>query len=316
MCAEIKNFRGRNFFPFVSFKMLLWLLFVGLSEASFPIPEKSIISVRGTKLRIMEFLDSGSSSKIYSGTRIGHEHSDLPRELAVKYLCPENIDFLHHIDQEMTALAKLAERDVPRVVRAYYASGLLKGSPPCRFIVLSRTGKDFDRYVCGSDDFNSVKLEGVTQRDTGRLSVEAFAASVGLLLIDTLRKIHTAGVAHRDIMPYNIAVGYPLGDVPILLDFGGAQFRDKMSAEEFQSHVRNDERQLRDFVSWIVQQRIAFEFGKLRRDELKTKSELVRAIEGSRGSDELASALTAFLQNEAKLDWTNEPKKIVYTEQL
>jgi serine/threonine protein kinase len=257
-------------------------------------------------------LDSGSSSRIYSAKPVGISQTGLLDEFAVKYLCPKEIEFLHHMDQEMTALAKLGESGTPGVVRAFYASGLQ--AEGCRYIVLTRTGKDLDRFVSSSDDFNSVLLDGFNQTTTGRLSVEAFAASVGLILIEILGNVHATGVAHNDIFPYNVALSYPLGDEPVLIDFGGAVFQDSVPEESFTAHTMDDEIQLVKLVSWIVHQRISREFGKARRDELKARSIFVRSVEDAKSSEHLARVLLQYLQATCGIEWTSGRRKIIFME--
>ena len=282
-------------------------------------PYVSRIVFDDVHFKIHDIIDTGSSSQIFSAVKdkdVSERGHHYPQHVAVKTVCPEKEDYLKYVDREVIALSKLHVIDSAHIVRLFVVSGLFKayeGIRSCRALILSRTGKDFDRFCSSSNDFNSPVLDGVERRTRGKVSVEVFAASAGLILIDTLEKIHREGITHGDIHDYNIALSWPNADQPVFLDFGGSSISDTTSEEEFEANMRRDASDIRALIIAIVSQRIRKEFGKEKNEELLNMSALVRLIKPASGLTTLTKILKEFLYDSIKLDWDSyEPKQIVY----
>ena len=293
--------------------LILSVLIVG-TWSVFPVPGETSLKLPEAEYAIEEFLDSGSSSQIYAATKVFGPES-LPQHAAVKFVCPKNEDYLKHIDTEVIALSKLNKLDSSNVVHVIASTDVLEfqRGPRCRAILLSRTGKDFDRFVSSTDDFNPPVLDGESMDNPKKISLEAFVASVGLILLKTLTTIHEAGVTHGDIHNYNIALSYPLGDQPVLIDFGGAITRDSVSDIMFTRSQKNDVIQLRNFLITIVNQRLDKLFGKLNRPSFATRSAFIKLLQATNDSIGLEVTLMKYLRDEFGMEWNDTSnKQIIY----
>ena len=275
---------------------ILLPVLIARTAANFPVPGESKVRFHGAEYSIDKYLDNGSSSRIYAGSK-GFGPPELPQDVAVKVLCPKNEDYLKHIDQEVIALNKLNRLHSDNLVHLVASSDVLdtQATPRCRILVLSRTGLDFDRFVGGTRDFNSPVLDGVEPKVEKKISIEIFAASVGIILADTLQMIHDAGVTHGDIYNYNVALSYPLGEQPVLIDFGGAYLRENLSSENFEAKCRQDVRQLSNFVAGIIVHRIVHDYDKESRESLKETSPFVRLLAHVDDLNTLRAKLMDFL---------------------
>jgi serine/threonine protein kinase len=284
------------------------------AAANFPVPGESKVHFHGAEYSIDKYLDNGSSSRIYAASKRSGP-SGLPEDVAVKVLCPKTEDYLKHIDQEVIALNKLNRLHSDNLVHLVASSDVLdtQATPRCRLLVLSRTGLDFDRFVGGTYDFNSPVLEGVDPKVEKKISLEIFAASVGMLLADTLQMLHDAGVTHGDIYNYNVALSYPLGEQPVLIDFGGAYLRESLSSEDFKTKCRQDVRQLTNFVAGIIVHRIVRDYGKELREPMKEKSPFVRLVAHVDDLTTLRGKLMAYMTQTLGEDFDNiDTSRIVY----
>lgn len=114
-----------------------------------------------------------------------------------------------------TIRAHLAAQPVlrARFEREILTLGMVQG--PRVSALTAAAGPDDDpqwlatEYVRGMNLADYVKEKGTVP---GPL-----AASLGLLLIEALEEIHSAGIWHRDLKPHNIILG---GDGPKVIDFG------------------------------------------------------------------------------------------------
>ena len=285
------------------------------SRGLFPKPGETFLRVPGCTYRIDDFLDSGSSSRIYSATCIQQASGfDMPMHVAIKYLCTPRIDYLDHIDQEIRTLGRLNGLNSKNIVRAYYASEMLPGpsATRCRFIVLSRTGKDMDRTVCTSNIFQSPALAGLDMKVQDGFSIEAFAASVGLQLIDIISLIHQTGITHGDLYHYNIALSYPDASQVIVIDFGGALEDDTLTQNEVINRRKADVIRVIEFVKWIVEQRIVNEQGKEALGNLRLHSRFLAYLNGIADSNSLVHMLMRYLEVELKVNWNATNKSILY----
>jgi serine/threonine protein kinase len=293
---------------------LILSLLISKSQSGFPVPGETTLRLPGAEYAIEEFLDSGSSSGIYAATKISGPDA-LPQHAAVKFVCPENEEYLKHVDAEVIALSKLNKLDTSNIVHIIASTDVLEleGGPRCRAILLSRTGRDFDRFVSSTDDFNPPVLEGESKVNPKGISLEAFVASVGLLLLEALARIHEAGVTHGDIHNYNVALSYPLGDQPVLIDFGGAIMRDSVSEIVFTGRKEEDTTQLRDFLITTVHQRMDTIFGKLHRPIFAARSALIQLLKTTKTSIELHDMLMGYLKDEVGIEWdAMRPHQIIY----
>lgn len=284
------------------------------SESGFPVPGETTLRLPGAEYAIEEFLDSGSSSEIYAASKISGPDS-LSQHAAVKFVCPKNEEYLKYVDAEVIALSKLNKLDTSNIVHIIASTDVLEleGGPRCRAILLSRTGRDFDRFVSSTDDFNPPLLEGESKVNPKGLSLEAFVASVGLLLLEALTGIHEAGVTHGDIHNYNVALSHPLGDQPVLIDFGGAMMRDSVSEIVFNARKEEDAAQLRNFLITTVHQRIDKIFGKLNRPIFAARSPLIQLLKTTKNSIELHDMLEKYLYDQFGMDWNAmSPHQIIY----
>lgn len=294
-------------------------ILIGIAQGSrglFPKPGETVLRVPGCAYRIDDFLDSGSSSRIYSATCIKPaEGSNMPMHVAIKYLCTPKIDYLDHIDQEIRTLGRLNRLNSKNIMRAYYASEMLPGSSArrCRFIVLSRTGKDMDRTVCSSNIFRSPVLSGLDMKVQDGFSIEAFAASVGLQLIDTISFIHQAGITHGDLYHYNIALSHPDASQVIVIDFGGALEDDSLSQNEVINRRKADVIRVIEFVKWIVQQRIVNEHGKEALMNLRLHNRFLAYLNGIAEFDSFEHWLIKYLEIEHSVNWNETNRSILYT---
>ena len=284
---------------------------------AFPIPHVTTIGFHGLTYLVGDFLDSGSESRIHSAKRVSGTSDDVPNDVAIKFYCPTVESHLQKIDLEVIALSALASLNTPNLIRIYAVGDvpamMNPSEPKCRFIVLNRAGRDLERYMSPSDDFNSPLLDGVVPSVTGKLSVEAFAASVGLIICDLVDLIHKQGVAHNDIRDYNIALNYPFGDQPVLLDFGGASTRDSVSEKVFQKHRMEDHDDVVRLVRNLIGSRIIKEFGKDARSALMQKSPLVRSLLQVTEIDILRLKLSSFLLQYLEINWDAITyKEIIY----
>lgn len=284
------------------------------SESGFPVPGETTLRLPGAEYAIEEFLDSGSSSEIYAATKISGPDA-LPKHAAAKFVCPKNEEYLKHVDAEVIALSKLNKLDTSNIVHIIASTDVLEleGGPRCRAILLSRTGRDFDRFVSSTDDFNPPVLEGESKVNPKFISLEAFIASVGLLLLEALARIHEAGVTHGDIHNYNIALSYPFGDQPVLIDFGGAIMRDSVSEIVFNARKEDDIAELRNFLITTVNQRLDKIFGKINRPIVAARSPLIQLLKTTKNSIELHDVLINYLKDEFEIAWNAmSPHQIIY----
>lgn len=82
--------------------------------------------------------------------------------------------------------------------------------------------EEADRLWIVMELVDAPSLETVVH-DQGPLGVRE-TARIGLALAEALRRVHAAGVLHRDIKPGNVLLG--LGDRVVLTDFGVASLED------------------------------------------------------------------------------------------
>ena len=222
---------------------LLSLVLIAFSESKFPVPGKYFARVPGgTFYVVRNFLDSGSSSRVYAAD-LWKPSLKYPLQAVVKFFCPAKKEDLFFAEQEMRILGKLNRLNLKTVVRGYYLSDVIvrEVDSHSRYLIISRTGKDFDRIMSTENKFNSPILEGIDPKVTDKIILEPFVASVGLILLDTIRKIHEAGVTHGDLFSYNIALSHPDGSSVVVIDFGGGQEKDILPEQKFKDRVRSDE---------------------------------------------------------------------------
>lgn len=294
------------------------LLFPDL-VTSFFIPHVTRIEFDGNHYKILELIDVGSSSQVYSAVKLKEnpEHKRrIPEFVAVKVVCPDKEDYLKFIDKEVISLSRLNAFESKNIVKIFGVSDLFKTvdrTRSCRFVILSRAGKDFDRYCGSSEEFNSPDLDGEIPLKQGLLSFEAFAVSASLILIETLETIHAAGITHGDIRNYNIALSFPRGDQPIFLDFGGSTTDDATTGTEFSGRLKRDFVDMKNLIISFIAQRVQKEHGKDRRDAVVKKSKLYRRIDTCNSMDELKQKLIDFFLEVAGINWDQlEQKHIVY----
>ncbi|KAG9310350.1 kinase-like domain-containing protein [Chiua virens] len=122
--------------------------------------------------------------------------------------------FAHDLQQRMTVALKFS-RD-PLVarneLRTYTLLAGIEGIP-----ILSDAFSNFDHTVLCLEKFGT-DLEALKQRQ-GVLPVPT-VYKIGRHLVETLQKIHIAGVVHRDVKPANILLDFTPDSQPRLSDFG------------------------------------------------------------------------------------------------
>ena len=299
-------------------RIIFAYILAGGAKGGFPIPGVTLLEFNGFEYLVGDFLDSGSESRIYASSRVSGTSHSMPKDVAVKYFCPRDQTQLYKVDREIIALNALSSVDSPNVMKGYAVSDVIGQGEDvetlkCRFLVLSRTGKDLDRFGAMSNDFNSPLLDDYESRVTGKLSVEVFTASVGLLLTEALHLIHERGVTHGDIRDYNVALSYPVGDQPVLIDFGGAMTRDGLSQMDFDENRMEDVDDLNALVVAFIEKRIVKEFGKDQGRTLINNSPLVQAVVLATGLDDLRQILKSYLLKSASIDWEElKMKEILY----
>ena len=261
------------------------------NPSRFPQVGIDIVPVGLAKYRIHEFVDSGSSTRVFTAKRlpdstvIPHDqayrpaHTSglaasiirvLPDEVIVKCLSSKSVKLFVSIANEFSILDRLNAVETVWKPIGYYLSGRTRCNDvtdfDCQYIVMSRAGsRDMDRIVAGNlFRFHSPILDDtIPPTDvTGRYSFELFIASLGLTLISELENLHRVGVVHGDVRANNIAVGGPGNMYPFLLDLGASRivstFVDQDAA---QTALLRDFEQVGKLLASLIQHRVTRVYG-------------------------------------------------------
>jgi serine/threonine protein kinase len=262
-----------------------------------PYPElgKTSFSFGTVTYKFDQYIDSGASTRVYSGTRTSGKSSDYPDEVAIKCLYSTNHNLQSKPAREyriLQALSKFTDLHIPR---AYYLSDqwACGGSHKCQFLVMTKAGPDFDRIITR----NTLKLEKSTKGSKcGRF--ELFVASVGMSVLIELEKLHRAGALHGDIGRYNVANSLQDPVQVVLIDFGQAKLKADISESQFKHGIERDYRRTQAFILRLIKTKMGIDFGsssdrQFRENKLYT---LIESVGDPMNS--LKSKLENFLKSE------------------
>jgi serine/threonine protein kinase len=161
------------------------------------------------------------------------------------------------IQHEFEILQKLGFHPDIRIPRAYFLSSQWNcgGSHKCQFLVMTKTGPDFDRLVTR----NTFGLSKAVQRGKPG-QFELFVASVGLCVIVELEKLHRAGGIHGDIGRYNVAKDLNDSHEVVLIDFGQGKLKSELSDSEFRRSVQRDYRRTNAFILRLLKTKLGIDY--------------------------------------------------------
>ena len=248
----------------------------------FPRAGRSIIPVRNAKYNLVEFLDFGSSTRVFLARLVPQwteapydqtyqvpsipgkvaEGQVLPDEVVIKFISSASSRLLHSIENEFDVYLKLNAVTTVRKPLGFYLSPRwrcnLVGTHMCQYIVMTRSTRDIERLI-GKNFFKleAPKLDGLPtpQLPDGLHSFEIFVASFMLNLHDELVKLHAAGFAHGDVRSCNIAVDHETHEHIFLIDVGAAFILSELADNlERKRRIDHDLGQLPSFLQKLVRQ--------------------------------------------------------------
>ncbi len=293
--------------------MTLILFILAGTFHGFPTPNVTTIRFLGLEYLVGELLNSGWETHTYAATKISGPYINIPENVSVKYHCTKFPISLSKMDFALNALGALEALESPNIMKLYAVSDVIEGEGPdyhkCRFLVSDRTGPTLDRYMSEGEEFNSPFLYGVAPISTGKLSLEAFAASLGLIVCDTVIQLHKSGVAHHEISTQNIALSYPDKKQPILINFENAS----TSRKELDLQRLWEESAVVYIIYHIIWARLWKEMGEAQSQLGRSKNPLMFVLGQVRDLKTLEQKLKAFLLEHMDIDWDRiSNKEILY----
>jgi len=224
----------------------------------YPEPGKTKIALYDSTLLVSGYIDSGASTRVFTGTQIERINSNMPREVAIKCISSRDKHLQTKIQHEFRVLKALGAVANLRIPKAYYVSSQWScgGSHMCQFVVMTKAGPDFSRIVTR----NPFGLSKAAMRNRAG-QFELFVASVGLCVVAELEKLHKAGAIHGDIGRYNIANDLNDSKHVMLIDFGQSKLKSELSASEFARRVARDFRRANAFVLRLIRSKMSLDYG-------------------------------------------------------
>ena len=261
----------------------------------YPEPGKTKIHLPDSTLLVSEYIDSGASTRVFTGTQDGRMSSLMPREVAIKCIFSRDKHLQSKIEHEFRVLRALGNVSNLRIPKAYYVSDQWScgGSHMCQFLVMTKAGPDFSRIVTR----NPFGLSRAAIRGKAG-QFELFVASVGLCVVSELEKLHRAGAIHGDIGRYNIANDLNDSRQVMLIDFGQGKLKSELSSSEFARRVERDFRRANAFVLRLLKSKMTLDHGA---SSLKSFLENPLYLVVSRINDnqrDLRKVLTDFIMKE------------------
>jgi len=224
----------------------------------YPEPGKSKLHLTDSTLLVSEYIDSGASTRVFTGTQSDRISSRMPKEVAIKCISTRNSHLQTRIEHEYRVLKALESVQNLRIPRAYYVSNQWScgGSHMCQFLVLTKAGPDFSRIVSR----NPFGLSKAARRaKPGQF--ELFVSSVGLCVVTELEKLHRAGAIHGDVGQYNVANDLFDQRQVMLIDFGQGRLKSELSANEFARRAERDFRRANAFVQRLIKSKMSLDYG-------------------------------------------------------
>ena len=116
---------------------------------SYPIIKQTRIILPDTTLLVSNYIDSGASTRVFTGVQTDRITSAIPAEVAIKCISTRDEHLQKKILHEFEVLQALKHHTDLRVPRAFYVSKQWScgGSHKCQFLVMTKAGPDFSRLI-------------------------------------------------------------------------------------------------------------------------------------------------------------------------
>jgi serine/threonine protein kinase len=272
-------------------------------SGSYPVPGQTKLYLPDTTLLVNSYIDSGASTRVFSGVQMEKKASSMPTEVAIKCIYSRDGHLQKKIEHEFSVLKALNHHSDLRIPRAYYVSNQWScgGSHKCQFLVMTKAGPDFSRVVTK----NPLGLANASQK--GRPGqFELFVASVGLCVVTELEKLHEAGAVHGDIGRYNVANDLNDPQHVMLIDFGQGKLKSELSGGEFSRRVERDFRRTNAFILRLIKTKINIDNGSTSDKSFRVNPlySLVESIENNQ--KDLKIKLTDFIKREFGISFSGK----------
>ena len=226
-----------------------------LDPQRFPQPGKTVLPVGPYLFEIVRYLDMGSSTRVFLAHKLtaesripdGQEYmppnepgksleAGVPDDIVIKCLSTNGEKLLYSIENEFRIFSELNNQTSIKKPLGLYLSPRWKcrnGASSCQYIAMTFANSDVDRLISRGELRLKppIVLGADIPRGLGIYSFEVFWLSLGISLVDIIRKLHEAGFAHGDVRACNIALEAPKNDEVVLLDVGASKILSQFPLE-------------------------------------------------------------------------------------
>lgn len=264
-------------------------------SGSYPSVGSTTLDIGHSKVLIKSYIDSGASTRVFTGVPIGEKKNGLPAEVALKCMYTTNKHLQKKIQHEYDVLEQLGSYPDLHIPRVYFLSTQWScgGSHKCQFLMMTKAGPDFDRLVTR----NTFGLSKAVQRGKPG-QFELFVASVGLCVIVELEKLHKAGAIHGDIGRYNVANDLTAHNEVMLIDFGQGKLKSELSDSEFRRGMQRDFRRTNAFVLRLLKTKLGLDYGWSSENHFKSNPLFSRVSGITDDESDLKKSLLDFIESE------------------